>query len=296
MVDGDSAEVAMKTSGGMKAAWWIGLGVLAAVVAATCAVVVGERFGTQWDVTATREHALSERTVRLLSGIREEHQVVIWGDFATLDAQAKRSVLETVELFSRGRANVEFATLDTSSGGREQFAGLVKNLALQEKTGVEGYAQGARRLIEATGKFGQELSDTVGPGMDALAKTFLPANREAATRRATAVRAAGRNLSEMAARALADVQSDPIGAGVPELNAQAVARPVRDALTTATEQFGKFASELASVGEAAGASDELVLATRSVVRGINEAVTRAQVAVAAFNGMKAPAVVRVVDA
>lgn len=286
----------MNTSGGMKAAWWIGLGTLAAVVCAACAVALGERYAKQWDVTATREHALSERTVRLLSGIRDQHQVVIWGDFSALDAQAKRSVLETVELFSRGRANVEFSTLDTSAGGREQFAGLVKNLAMQEKTGVTSYAQSARQLIEATGKFGQELNDRVGPGMDELAKTFSPANREAATRRATAVRAAGRNLSEMAARATAELQSDPIGAGVPELNAQAVARPVRDALTNATEQFGKFASELASVGDAAGASDELVLATRSVVRGITEAVTRAQGAVTAFNGMKAPAVVRVVDA
>ncbi|MBU6412806.1 MAG: hypothetical protein KGS45_04980 [Planctomycetes bacterium] len=286
----------MNTSGGMKAAWWIGLGVLAALVCTISAVSLGERFGTRWDVTATREHALSARTVKLLSGLQQPHQVAIWGDFATLEAQAKRSVLETVELFERSGAKVTFSVLDTGGGGREQFVSLVQSLANAETSGVKGYASSAKALIDATGAFGKDLSEVVGPGMDELAKTFSPANREAATRRASAVRAAGRNLMDLAAKATADLGADPIGAGMPELNAQAVARPVRDALGLATEQFGKFASELASVGEAPGASDELILATRSVVRSITEANTRAQGAISAFNAAKAPAVVRIVDA
>ncbi len=286
----------MNTSGRVKAAWWIGLGVLAALVCTISAVSLGERFGTRWDVTATREHALGARTVKLLSGLQQPHQVSIWGDFATLDAQAKRSVLETVELFERSGAKVTFSVLDTGGGGREEFVSLVQSLANAETTAVKGYAAKAKGLIDAAGAYGKDLHENVGAGMDELAKVFSPANREAATRRASAVRAAGRNLMDLAAKATTDLSADPIGAGMPELNAQAVARPVRDALGLATEQFGKFASELASVGEAPGASDELILATRSVVRSISEANARAQGAISAFNAAKAPAVVRIVDA
>lgn len=275
----------------------IGAAVMLALVATISIIMLGNRTAKRWDVTATREHALSQRTMSLLSGLTEHHQVVIWGDMSALDGSAKQSVLDTISQFERSGAKLNFSLIDTSGEtGKESFAGVVRDLAANNGRELKSYAAAAQALASATDAFGKELSDVVGPAMDHMASTFAPSTREAATRRAQAVRAAGRNLSDLAARTRRDLASDPLGAGVPELNSQAAARPARDAVSTAIEQFTKFANELATVGDAPGASDELVLATRGVVRSITAATDAANKAVAAFNTAKAPAAVRVVDA
>lgn len=287
----------MRSSNTAKAAGWLGFGALLAVVCTVSLITLGQRFSKRWDVTATRDNGLHQRTISLLSGMQQPHQVAIWGDFNTLDANAKRSVLDTIELFSRSSSKVTFTRIDVGdASGKAQFTQFVRELAANETSSIKDYATIAKGVIDATGRFGRELTDVVGPAMDDLAKAFSPATREAASRRAAAVRAAGQNLSDLAARASKELDADTLGAGIPELSAQAVARPVRDSLRTALEQFGKFSSELSSVGEAAGASDELILATRGVVRGINDAIGRASESLSTFQRARAPSVVRVVDA
>jgi len=287
----------MNSTGRAKPALFIGLGLLVALVCTVSIVMPGQRFSQRWDVTATREHALSQRTMSLLSGLQERQQVAIWGDLSSLDAGSKRSVLDTIDLFTRSGTKVDFSLIDTGGGaGKADFGQFVRSLAQAKSQGLKSYAAASQGLIDAAGAFGRELNDTVGPAMDELAKTFTPATREAATRRAAAVRAAGRNLVDLAARSSADLAADSLGVGIPELNAQAVARPVREGLTTAVEQFTKFAKELGSVSDAPGATDELILATRSVVRSIQEATERAKKAVDHFSSAKAPPVVRIVDA
>jgi hypothetical protein len=287
----------MNSTGRAKSALFIGLGLLVALACTVSIVMLGQRFSQRWDVTATREHALSQRTMGLLSGLQERQQVAIWGDLSSLDAGSKRSVLDTIDLFTRSGTKVDFSLIDTGGGaGKADFGQFVRSLAQAKSQGLKSYAAASQGLIDAAGAFGRELNDTVGPAMDDLAKTFTPATREAATRRAAAVRAAGKNLVDLAARSSADLAADSLGVGIPELNAQAVARPVREGLTTAVEQFTKFANELGSVSDAPGATDELILATRSVVRSIQEATERAKKAIDYFSSAKAPPVVRIVDA
>jgi hypothetical protein len=287
----------MNSTGRAKAALWMGLGLLVALACTVSIVMLGQRFSRQWDVTATREHALSQRTMSLLSGLQERQQVAIWGDLSTLDAGSKRSVLDTIDLFTRSGTKVDFSLIDTGGGaGKADFGQFVRSLAQAKSQGLKSYAAASQGLIDAAGAFGRELNDTVGPSMDELAKTFTPGTREAATRRAAAVRAAGKNLVDLAARSSADLAADSPGVGIPELNAQAVVRPVREGLTTAVEQFTKFANELGSVSDAPGATDELILATRSVVRNIHDATERAKQAIDKFGSAKAPPVVRIVDA
>ncbi len=151
----------------------------------------------QIDLTGSRQHRLSERTLGILGSLDSTYDVVVAGDMRSVDPLGRARTLDVLDGFGRASERVRLRVIDTSSSaGTREFDGLMTDLAASHKeeidkqhAAVEAAAGSAVRLAEALQRLSGQLLEARGvvKDSDANAKTLQSMfNDDAAKCRITA--------------------------------------------------------------------------------------------------------------
>lgn len=126
-----TASSTVSGSGARRARYGLQAAVLLLAVTAACvfAVLIAGRLAVRLDVTATREHRLSERTTRILKDITQPYEIVIAANYSTLDPQAARRTQGVLENFERASPNLRATVIDVGAAqGPAQLDALLSRL------------------------------------------------------------------------------------------------------------------------------------------------------------------------
>ncbi|MBX3357553.1 MAG: hypothetical protein KF745_03910 [Phycisphaeraceae bacterium] len=106
--------------------------VLLFAITACCLFVglIAARLNARLDVTVTREHRLSQRSLDVLSGLDKPYEVVVAADVRSLDPASWQRTVDVLDNFGRASKNLTITRIDTGSAdGLARFDGLMKRLA-----------------------------------------------------------------------------------------------------------------------------------------------------------------------
>lgn len=246
-----------------------GLGsvVLILAVAACCIIAgtLGSRYHMRWDVTATRQHTLSPRTLAILAGIREERTIIVSADMSRLDQRSAGAIGDLLDEFERRTRSLAVVWIDTGSPtGRAEFDDLIQRLAQADEAGLA--AQRQTLLESAEGVTALSLSmAAVSDRMKALATSFGAGSSQATDleRQAGVVRTLPTRL-EPAISAIGAAADHQIGgASLPAVDAamDATRGPLGE-ITQAMRVIAEFAAS--SVTGASPDARELAAAAREL--------------------------------
>jgi len=111
-----------------------GLSTFVILLAVTASCVIASALATRWDVrfdvTATREHTLSPRTLALVRGLDEPVEVVITADYAQMDPRATLRLRDVLDGLTRASDRVRVTEIDLGADdGRAAFTSLLGRLS-----------------------------------------------------------------------------------------------------------------------------------------------------------------------
>jgi hypothetical protein len=141
---------------------------VAATVSLLILNLIATRAAVRFDVTATREHQLSPRTVSLLNRSEAAFEIVVAAplrDPRTVDPRALQRVADVLDRFTRSSRNITVTLIDTgSTGGLAQYDSLLARLAERDEPKIErqrqvilGAAESAEQLAAWLDAFAQRL-------------------------------------------------------------------------------------------------------------------------------------------
>lgn len=221
--------------------------VLLAATTAACVLagVLASRYHLRWDVTASGQHTLAPRTLRVLKTVEGAHTIIVSANRAGLPQIARTRVNDLLVEFTKADPDLRVAWIDTGSGaGQESFALLLDELASSH----EGELASERRVLS-------DAAASVPPiqeGLNALGERLVevgravpgqqePLERQAGLLRALATRLQGAmdSLVESASATVAGVELPAID------RAQREAAPLLDESARAAGAVAEFARRLA---------------------------------------------------
>ncbi|TVQ79256.1 MAG: hypothetical protein EA380_04860 [Phycisphaeraceae bacterium] len=103
----------------------------ALTLGAAFAVALGTRYHTRLDLTATREHTLSPRTIETLSKLDADHTLVISARFQQIDQRALQRIRDLLDAFTQASPRISFREINLNSPAALDQAEAVVRLSLQ---------------------------------------------------------------------------------------------------------------------------------------------------------------------
>ncbi|MCW5764981.1 MAG: hypothetical protein KIT68_03280 [Phycisphaeraceae bacterium] len=139
---------------------------LAVTAIAGLAVFLGTRVSARFDVTATREHALSPQTVAVLARLNHPVTLVIATDLRTVSGPARTRLTDVLDKFTRATPHLRIVTIDTASAaGVAEFDGLLDQIAQSDAPIIDA----AAKAVAA----GSAVAEDLANGLDALSAALL---------------------------------------------------------------------------------------------------------------------------
>lgn len=243
--------------------------VLALAVGASCVIagVLGSRYHWRWDVTATRQHTLSPRTLAVLRASDEPRTIVVSADMRRLEPQAAAAMADLLAEFERQAPSLDVAWIDTGSpSGRTEFADLIESLAAADAEGLSAQRAALTRALEGA----RELSTGMGAVSDrmkALSAAYGAETSQAQDleRQAGVVRTLPARLEPAIEALRAAAEHEIGGASLPAVDvASDKARPAIAEVARAMQAIHAFADQLAA--ESRGASQAIGAAADALAR------------------------------
>jgi len=240
---------------------------------AALATILAGVLGIEWDVTALREHALSDRTSRVLESLGGEHEIVIATEWSSLPRHVRDRVGESVERLADASDSVRATLIDTTSGeGQARYQVLFERLlardALEVDTQLEGLAEGVSEVEEFAAAL-EQLAST----LDGLARS-LPVTdaelREGGASLSTLAQAARFRASQL--REIASSVEQDLGASVDATTLGGIDRArgrVISTTDTLAEEFATLAGQVGQFAEWDRAPQEQRSIARSLVGSID---------------------------
>jgi hypothetical protein len=212
--------------------------VLAATVSLVIANVLAARASVRFDMTSNGEHALSPRTLAILSRLHDQHEIVIAGplsDHSVIDVDARRRVEDVLsELKRRSEGRVAFTLIDTGSGaGLRAYQDLLARLAERDSAKAKQNADAVSAAADHADQLAAAL-DALSPKLQAVRDaipedaTGAASNRAYFDQRAAECRLSARALKDLAGKARQALQTklDPL----PIADTESAADSLRPAL------------------------------------------------------------------
>jgi hypothetical protein len=140
-----------KNAGGRRARYGLQSAALVLAVSATCVLagLIADRFPARWDVTATREHRLSQRTTDLLSGVSGKYEIVVAASLGEADPVAARRTSDVLDNFTRASPLIETTLIDISSQrGLEQLDAVMTRLLERYRGELDRQAMGLSSVLD----------------------------------------------------------------------------------------------------------------------------------------------------
>jgi len=103
---------------------------VSASVLAVLLTVAGERSHARYDLTATRQHALSPRTKQILASASRDYEIAVVADFATVSPLARSAMDDVLSELVKSSGRVRVTQIDAGRPDQEaEFAELLDRLA-----------------------------------------------------------------------------------------------------------------------------------------------------------------------
>lgn len=143
--------------------WRYALQSFALLFAVTSCVALGvlmaDRFPRRYDVTATREHQLSKRSLDLLGGLNGDYELIVAANFSGVDPIAARRTQDVLDNIARASPRVRTTVIDVAStGGLADLDALLKRLVDRFQPALDRQAAGAGNALTNTGLSAQSLA------------------------------------------------------------------------------------------------------------------------------------------
>ncbi len=142
----------------------------------TCTVlllVLSERYGTRLDMTATRQHQLSEQSRLVLGKLERSVTVAVAADLTGLNkltAQRLRDVLDTL---SGSSPRISTRLMDTSSAaGQQAYEQLIRSMAVEDKAVIDDHLTALKVAAEETTDIASRLN-TAGDELKRLGDELI---------------------------------------------------------------------------------------------------------------------------
>lgn len=153
---------------------------LAVTVSCALVAVLGSQAHVRIDMTATRQHRLSERSAAVLAKLTAPIELVVAADFASLDRATRDRAADVLDAFSQASDRLKVTTIDTTSpSGVAAFDALLARLAERDGPAIERHMTAVRGAADkaetAAGLLGQ-VADRLGKVRDALRAVPAPSN------------------------------------------------------------------------------------------------------------------------
>jgi len=238
------------------------------LIAATASLIIlnilGGRFSARFDVTSTREHQLSPRTVSLLSGLAPGYEIIIAAplrDRRIIDPRALERVADVLDKLGRIRTSagsqpILTTTIDTGSpSGIAAYDALLKRLADRETSKVQKQVKTLTETLAAINTLADDL-DRLSPALQAVRDSIPedspggPTNRTYFEQRAAEARLNARSLRDFASRS-AGILASPLAA-IPVPDTHAAAEPLLQPITDVAAGLADIAENLRKFSLAAG--------------------------------------------
>ena len=206
-----------------------GLSTAIILLAVTASCVIAGALATRWsvrfDVTATREHTLSPRTLTLLRGLDEPVEIVIVANFASLDARATLQLHDVLEGLTRASDRLMVTEIDLgAAAGRTSFAALLERLSAAIEPHIAEHVSTLQEAIETTRGAVTTLQEISG---EILARRASLSAASPEAENLNRIAAAARLLASSIEEAIsgADVAMNEMigGAQLPSVDAAAIA-------------------------------------------------------------------------
>lgn len=124
-------------------------------------IASSRRVRTQIDLTGSRQHHLSARTVGIVGGLEGEYDIVIAGDRRSVDPLGWARTMDVLDGFARASDRVRLRIVDTSSSsGAREFDELLRDLASKYRAQIDEQTAIVRSTIEAATVLGDSLTRT----------------------------------------------------------------------------------------------------------------------------------------
>lgn len=256
------------------------------LVAATASIaianLIASRTAVRIDLTSTREHQLSPRTVALLASAKAPYEIVVAAplrDARSVDPRALQRVADVLDRFRRSDSNISVTLIDTGSpAGLSQYDALLHRLAERDKPKIDRQLQVIDRAITGTEQLADWL-EAMSPRLQAV-RDAIPtdspaaeANRSYFEQRATECRVNARTIREIAVRARSSLPHQSQGADeliIPDTRTAADA--LRQPLTDLTTGLKTIADNLQAFAE----SEAMPPAARDLARPLHQEFARSR--------------------
>lgn len=239
-------------------------------------VVVADRLPRRYDVTATREHELSPRTLGVLKSLSGPYELVIAGNFSGTDPQVAARTQDVLDNFTRASRNITSTIIDVaSSRGLSQLDALLGRLIQRYAAELEQQRAGATRAVTNVGLSAQSLK-ALSDDLLSTAQTVQDQDVNAAKVRqflsdsAAVCRVGAQDLEQAANRAQQQISRTIGRTGVPSSD-EAIAT-LRQPLAQVLEQLRQVASGCESLARAS--DSQVAEATRQRAAPVSVAVSR----------------------
>lgn len=231
---------------------------VAATASCALATMIGAMTSARFDVTATREHALSPRTQQLLGQLDSEHEIVVVADFASLDSRAEQRIGDVLTEFERASEWVSYTRIDSiSPEDRRRFTVLVDRLASLQQEELRRHIEAIEAAAEAAGSLAAEtavMSERLLAIRDALSPEQSQI-RESLRNQAAVARTWGTRLARAGEEAEAALEDRIAGSTTPAIDQ--ARRAALGPIGAASEEFDLLKDHLGQLGQALGPAVEI---------------------------------------
>jgi len=241
--------------------------VLLTAVTASAVVLLSitSRYNTRFDVTATREHALSARTKEILTTMTGTHRIVLSVDSTRLDPRSRLRITDVLDEFQQASDLIELVEIDTSTpASLPAFTKLITELAANESAEI----QEQKRILNTAAASTDSLVERIRE-FDGLLKTarnaYEPTDERSVqlTRLAQLFSTELPKLTEAAKGVREDAETMFTGVSIPDARS-ASARLVPALYNAAT--LAETAARYAGILEQSETRDAIIGPLREIVR------------------------------
>ncbi|MEO1128825.1 MAG: hypothetical protein AAFX05_03845 [Planctomycetota bacterium] len=144
----------------------------ALLVVCVLTAVLGSRFSTRIDLTATREHTLAPRTIRLVEQIDEPHLIVVSANLSRVDAAGRQRLTDVLQNFAAINQDLTVSLIDTGAPGAiEAIQAVVATAASWHEDDIEAHVEAITQTLDDAGAMPQRV-EGVADALAGLAATL----------------------------------------------------------------------------------------------------------------------------
>ncbi|MCC6678343.1 MAG: hypothetical protein IT436_14485 [Phycisphaerales bacterium] len=249
------------------------------VAASVCAVLlnfIAAARPVRLDMTATGEHRLSPRTLRVLGALGADCRVVVAAPLRSLDAASLERVRDVLGQFERASPRVRPVFIDTGApAGLTQYTSLLRELTGRDRELIDGQVKTLRGAITTLNDLAGDFENVVSGVLMKVRGGIpdVPGGKGAAQREALEQRAAGARIAARELRRAATEAGEALDSKVGEVAVPATDRAaavISAGLGSGVDQLSSLAAELKAFVEAEDSPATARDSARPLVNAINK--------------------------